>query len=244
MRKAGNQRADHGAAREGGGRLPSLVGDLRPRARRHLRGAGRHRPLGVERAEGDAAGQARPATPRAERRGLQPRAPGAAPPEEARPRRTGGRPRFCWRTCSSATRTTRTPGSTSPSSTCADSSRRDTARGQARGPPRSSRQALERALALDPDMADAHALLARVHRMRWDFAGGGSVDEASAGAGAGQRRRDRRRGGSRVDFRTLRRGDRAPEAGPRDRSPERHRHATTSASGTSPPVGLPRPRRP
>ena len=44
-------RADHGAAREGGGRLPSLVGDLRPQARRHLRGAGRHRPLGLERLE-------------------------------------------------------------------------------------------------------------------------------------------------------------------------------------------------
>ena len=39
--QGGQPRADHGAAREGGGRLPSLVRDLRPRAGRHLRGAGR-----------------------------------------------------------------------------------------------------------------------------------------------------------------------------------------------------------
>jgi tetratricopeptide (TPR) repeat protein len=55
--------------------------------------------------------------------------------------------------------------------------------------------ALERGLALDPDMADAHALLARVHRMRWDFAAAdrsikralqlapGSVDVLAAAAG-------------------------------------------------------------
>ena len=52
---------------------------------------------------------------------------------------------------------------------------------------------------------------------------GRSVHEASARAGPGQRRRARRRRGFRFDFRTLRRGDRVPEAGQRDRPSERHR---------------------
>jgi TolB-like protein/Tfp pilus assembly protein PilF/predicted Ser/Thr protein kinase len=55
--------------------------------------------------------------------------------------------------------------------------------------------ALERGLALDPDMADAHSLLARVHRLRWDFAAAdrsikralelapGSADVLAAAAG-------------------------------------------------------------
>jgi TolB-like protein/Tfp pilus assembly protein PilF len=34
---------------------------------------------------------------------------------------------------------------------------------------RNQQDALEHALGLDPDMADAHARLARVHRLRWDF---------------------------------------------------------------------------
>jgi TolB-like protein/Tfp pilus assembly protein PilF len=60
---------------------------------------------------------------------------------------------------------------------------------------RNEQAALERGLALDPDMADAHSLLARVHRMRWDFAAGdrsmkralelapGSADVLAAAAG-------------------------------------------------------------
>jgi TolB-like protein/Tfp pilus assembly protein PilF len=60
---------------------------------------------------------------------------------------------------------------------------------------RDQQAALERALALDPGMADAHSLLARVHRLRWDFAAAdrsmkralelapGSVDVLAAAAG-------------------------------------------------------------
>ena len=46
--------ADHGPAHPGGRRLPSLVGDLRSQARRHLQDPGRDRGRGGEAIEGDA----------------------------------------------------------------------------------------------------------------------------------------------------------------------------------------------
>jgi serine/threonine protein kinase len=50
--------ADLGPAREGFGRLPPVVGDLRPHAGGYLRGAGRHRAVGGEGAARDLAGRA------------------------------------------------------------------------------------------------------------------------------------------------------------------------------------------
>src|SRR6267378_3026437 len=51
QRTQGRQtRADHRAARPGGHRLASVVGDIRPGAGGHLRGAGRNRAVGGERA--------------------------------------------------------------------------------------------------------------------------------------------------------------------------------------------------
>ncbi len=196
VRKAGDRDPDLGAARQGRRQLPPLVGDLRPHARRHLRGAGRHRAVGGEGAAHDAPGRGRRTPTRAarRRRRWRRRRRAAAPI----PRRTGS---TCWRGTSSIERT-----------------REDTAKGieylkQALeldpefalawaelagayvvranfswGPVEEdyarAREAVERALALEPDLAEAHLEQGWIRdARRLGLARRGGVVRAGAGAG-------------------------------------------------------------
>ena len=119
--------------------------------------------------EGDAAGR-KAGAPAPERRGLQPGAAGAAPPERSRRREPARSKRKSLLERALA----RDPKYAEAWVDLAvvhmrryEQAQTIAAKDEAL---RKQQEALERALGLDPDLADAHARLARVHRLRWDFA--------------------------------------------------------------------------
>ena len=77
-------------------------------------------------------------------------------------------------------------------------------------------QDLERALAIDPDLAEAHALLSRVQRLRWDFAAADRSIKRARELAPGSAEVIEDCGGHGFDLRQVRRGDRPPGACPGD----------------------------
>ena len=168
--QGGKPGTDHGAAREGGRRFSPVVGDLRAGPHGHLRRAGRYRSFSIGRLED---GDARRRyfvldCAHSQRRGLQSLSAGPVLPGAPHERRTrkGGRyyeqalqldPRFAlaW------------VGLAGAHGNQADAAYVPVDEGF-----RKSRMEAERALALEPNLGEAHAALGRIRMFHdWDWSG-------------------------------------------------------------------------
>ena len=175
-------RAHHRAADRGRHRFAPLVGNLRPRARRHLRGAGRHRAVGGQGAARGAAGRSRPSAARADGGGRgeagrhraqrQPRGLPALPAGRSSSASGPRRPTPTARSSFSGARSRSIPsfalawaGLSRVHQMQAGYGFAPIDEGYERG-----REAAQRALAIAPDLAEGHIELGRIQKMYdWDW---------------------------------------------------------------------------